>query len=358
MPRFGEEVDYDKEDQLFKMMDYGNGAVFYDYRYLPKDAAEFVVSQFRRFNVPLPPQISPLTLLGPALAASVVDYYDPYILFWEFSDVMYTDEWCNFTYDIYDVRGNCTEADPSQLETYRFMPGNAERVFEQWMQKPGLKELPNYLTPYMRDATTDYFDGNHYPYPLYNVADYPSPEQLSFLVERACTNKETGEVNDKWIDAYYDLVQWAGMLWMFGPPSREFRRENSEIFEVCLGYGECILYDGVVINPKFYKRTERVPLSCYRCGVDAWCVDATLDVNGVARNICEGCLTKGMPRIEGCTCGTKFCKYFECPHNQWHGKDAAGLRDVMRTHGQLAKKAETARMLLDGGEPKRLLING
>jgi hypothetical protein len=142
-----------------------------------------------------------------------------------------------------------------------------------------------------------------------------------------------------------------------GPLGRDFRLSFSDVTETALFYGECIMYDGEVISPQFYRMVERTPRSCYKCGISGWCIELTMDDHGAPRYICEGCVSRGFKPRNGATCGTKFCKYFQCPHNVYFNAGTAAMRDVMRTHGQLGRAAEDRRALRSAVNEERLLCS-
>lgn len=354
--KFGEaDLEGIKELQLIRVAEcYGEGAIFFAYRDVPRILVEFIHQQYKRYRIPLTHDIEEyMPVLAGALSLELVDYYDPYSLFWDFSDVSYTNEWLNYAYDIRLAGGSIVECEPELIETYRFIPGQAEWFFNEHIVKPGLKSLPPELRSLPPDVIRDYQEGHHYPHGLYFNHAFPCNEEVNDMLDKACLN-EDGSVNlaKQW--AYWDISMWSGMMWLLGPLSRDFRANYSEITECALQYGECIIYDGVVVNPTNYRRHERQVQSCYKCGISAWCTEQTMDSDGVMRLICEGCLSKGMPRLPGTSCGTKFCRYWECPHNANY-MDRNAMRGEMNKHGQLAKKRDESRGVIDFSQPRKMV---
>jgi len=347
--------DEEKELQLIQMaQDYGWGSVFYDFRGVPKSATDFIKSQYERFRIPIPPALSNIMPeLGGALALELFDYYDPYSLFWCFSDVSYTNDWQKYSYDIWMPDGEIIEADPLQLETFSFVPGQAQGFFEKQIMMPGVDSLPQEVGIFPRDVVDDYVGGHHFPHALHYDHGFPDFSEVEVILAKSCLDS-FGRVDQKRMWAYWDISIWAGILWVLGPLSQEFRYKYSELTEVALDHGHAIIYQGNVISPNCYRVSDRQVNSCYKCGLATWCAEMTIDSGGVARIICEGCLTKGMPRLPGTSCGTKFCREWECPHNA-HFNDKSAMHGAMRQHGQLAQKSRVHRGLIPAQETRKII---
>lgn len=356
--RFGEARDYiGKEDHFFQKLESFGEAIFdRQIRWAPKEARDFTKSQYERFNIPVPFGYEFLYEYGVALVHTYLNYMDPYALYWELSDVELTSDWEKYTYEFVQdtvVDRGPVELDPEKLETFRFVPGQAEKFFEEYISKPGFGSLPQFLTASIADFHEDFVNDTV-------SADWFSADDMGSemwrKVEGLCT--ENGEINHIKVKAYFDLSLWAGALWWFGPLSREFRISFSDLQETAIMEGEAIVYEGEVLGPKYYRKVLRPPQSCHRCGLDAWCVEDTIDDSSIARLICEGCLSKDMPRYDGATCGSKFCKYFSCPYNSWY-QNPTGHMGAMRNTGQLAAKAREAAQVREALMPsERKLING
>lgn len=325
---------------------------------MPPDAVGFVKEQYERFGVPVPPGGEFLYSYGLFIMKYVLAELDPYLLYWEFSDVIRNDDWSNYTYEIVGDDGRVLyEADPESLETYSYT-GAGTAFFEKFIAMPGLEAMPAWGMQTVKDTSSDFLNGDLWGY-FYEFDGKNSIEHTEVVskLESICTRD--GVYNDKMFNAYLDLSLWAAVLWWFGPLSRAFRETISEIHYVTYRYGECIVYDGNVLSPENYRKLPRPVESCYKCGRGTWCVERTLDDNGIPRLICEGCLTEGMERHDGATCGTKFCKYFQCPHNSWYN-DAAGQMSGMAKHGQLGQRAQRARELHQLQQPQEVkrIANG
>lgn len=343
--RFGPEKVYtDHEDYLMSALEnhYGEGALFAgEPDAVPSGAHQFVKSQYERFGIQIPRELSFLYDVGPAVACHWLSYRDPYSMYWGYSDVVFSSDWQDFAYELWEPGCPPEELDPEAVETFRYDPWQGENFFNTQLARPGLKALPDGITASVDEVHWGFLYGEERVSALCD-AEYPTNKEMWLKV---CRHVGCGvdfeEGSPAW--PYFDLSLWAGVLWWFGPLSREFRMQNSIIHDVTIREGECLLYMGNTYAPRNYRRLPRAPESCYRCGANAWCVELTLDDYGSTRNICEGCRSTGMPRYDGATCGTKFCKYFECAHNAWHN-NPAGKMGAMREHGQLA---EVARKVLE-----------
>ena len=361
MARFGKEKDYsDKEDQLFSTIQQDASVVLSGVDEIPSIAIEFVKRQYARFGIPVPRDLEPLYELGLGIVIDNFNYYDPYTLFWEWSDVRINNDWCKYTYEIFDPSCRFTsfvEAIPECLETYEYIPGAAEAFFNEYIAKPGIKAMHTALTSSVIDYLNDFWQGDRNSPLLYCNPRLEIPELFYHEIEKFCA---TGMSSDRClsidynkVNGYIDLSLWAGLLWLLGPMGRGFRATHSDLTDAALTYGEAIVYEGVVYPPTHYKKVFRAPQSCYKCGVDAWCVEMTLDSDMNTRRICEGCLSEGMLRLPHSTCGAKFCKYFECHHNSWK-THYGSMNAAMNQHGQLAQMARRQQQLEQAQPLKQL----
>ena len=250
------------------------------------------------------------------------DLYDPYYQFCnDIGDVVMTNDWCNYTYDIKNVDGGVDEACPEELESFTLVQGRDQVIFNSLINNPGIENLPNKIHE--------------------NLMEWLGPELFCEEDVFADLDKEASDwirfvSGDNWDKAwnYVKFATWATYVWYFGPLGRDARKWNP-IHEACHESGECILHQGFTIEPEFYTKVQRPPNSCVVCGLDSWCVEL-VHVQGVTRRICEYHLNGDQPPYGFANCGQKICKYVVCNHHPDHGKHNA-LLGVMRGSGQLNK---------------------
>ena len=121
---------------------------------LPKELFEFIESQFKRFNVPLPP--FDLIRDGAWEATVAVNNWEPYAFFYGHTDVVLSEEWQTCTFEILDDDNKPVELDPENLETYKLIPNNDQRFFDYVMANPGLNNMSTIvLNP---DGSRDFDD--------------------------------------------------------------------------------------------------------------------------------------------------------------------------------------------------------
>jgi len=323
-----QDYDYDKTDQIWEWVNNSNVGVMGFDGTIPIECLEFCVEQYNRFGVPVHPDMYDVIRIGAGSAFYHCECNDPYALFWEVSDVNITNEWSMYTYEIRDGDRRF-EADPECFETFRYVPGQCEEVFDHIMSHPGLAALPGCVG----SELSDILRGEYSDEPAVGNTHGADLEVL----RKMCT---INGVED-WtrINAYYDLAAWAGFAWLAGPPGRIYRMDRHDVIGVAISYGESILLDGCVMDPQFYKKLSRPPISCHVCGVSAWCTELTM-TEGFTRHICEHCNSEGMPPIHMATCGGKRCLLSECLHHPYHNHGTAGIRNAMRDFGQLRSVAD------------------
>jgi len=334
---FGPKLKYDhylcKDNQLHEMMDNGYEGVMGICSTPPKDCLDFCLGQYERFKIPVHEGIMDAIELGVLDSLAVFDYVDPYALFCGISDVIMTNDWSNYAYEVRD-NGRYYEVSPENVETFIYSPGTSEESFHHMMSHPGLQAIPQNLGM----AITDMLDG-----------EWRDQEDCSVAVNSDCRKAledlcrgPDGVPNYTAVRAYFELAAWGAAAWIIGPPSRDFRMFQHDIFHVVMEHREAILVDGAVIPPTHYRKLSRPPQSCYRCEIAAWCVELTMET-GNSRYICESCLSEGMPlglqSPAGPTCGTKHCLLAQCPHHPYHYMGTAGIGRTMREYGQLGAVA-------------------
>jgi hypothetical protein len=152
-------------------------------------------------------------------------------------------------------------------------------------------------------------------------------------LRRMCTDA-AGNFNAQMFGAYFELAAWSATLWLIGPPGREFRMANHDIFSAALTFGEAVMVEGSVIDPGYYRKLSRAPMSCVVCGLAAWCVEMVSSAH-TARYMCEHCLSQGMPPSAMATCGGKRCLLAACAHHPYHSLGTVGIHQARKEYGQL-----------------------
>ena len=323
-----------------------------DGKLCPEDAKRFVASQFQRFGIPVPDQIRGIIDYGICCLIDLCDYMDPYFLFSGYCDTQITAEWAESVYEIFED-GECVHrCSTDHLETFKSNPMASENFFNEYIAKPGLESLPDEIKFSVKCFHDEIKSGDRYLYSWDNESEII---ELFHNIGHQCRG-HNGEINVQMAEAYFDLSLWAAAIWMIGPLSREFRRNLSDIIDLCLEDGECILYDYSVYRMHSYRKVDRIPGTCEKCGLGAWCVeDIVLGFDWV-KTLCEFCCSNGERSAPGPTaCGTRICRYSVCPYHPFHGK-AGGMHSAHRAAGQLNDYSQNRRELALNikSEPKRL----
>lgn len=372
--RIGEEENFNREASLYDWVSgWGTGmSGLMRPQDLPSEMFQFMITQYQRFGVEnLPDEI----LLSSAWATfHTIDYIEPYSLYHGLSDVDVTENWAKNTYDVVKYDGTVQEADPEITETFVLVPDQGEKMFYQMMQHPGFdyKELGmvgDFIEEYI-SATSGITDENSYdqssietklwldercaPFvetppelDLPKCIEIPQDNDLPYLIKPSLTNYKSylSGVRHKGMDIYeqplvrayyeaelhndsalkarlkyFEMGAWAALAWIISPTKEafEFRESCWDMFYMCHKYGECVINGGTVLKREDYTKTNRPVKSCYQCGLPAWCVEMTY-INGVNRYLCEKHLNGELPKIAPVTCGTKVCRFTECPHHPLHG---------------------------------------
>jgi hypothetical protein len=334
--RIGGEKQWEKETSLYDWVhNNGYGLTGLQGREdLPCDLIAFCESQYLRFNVPVPPE--EVIRTGAWASHYYLDFEDPYAYLCGLSDVHATDDWANFAYEV-TVDEKIHEANPEQLESFTFVPGGDVEVFNECIAKPGLAALPYSVG----DAIDEILWGDH-------CSNDPLYEDIS-ADNREWLIKQCGDEVSK-IMPYFQLSAWAAFLWFIGPPGRVFRYQYHDIFFAASRSGYAYLYEGMLISGEHVKRLARSPESCVNCGLGSWCVDLA-HIDGVTRHMCERCLNGSVPLHQRANCGTRSCRFTECPHHCEFGKEDALYRTLSGS-GQLSRLAEQKRQSLAQGPLK------
>lgn len=336
----GIERDYEQNASLHDCFNHtGDGLLCIggDPSRLPEEVMKFCVSQYHRFGIPLPPK--EVIEVGAHATFMTIDCIDPYAIFFSGIGIEVSNDWQESSYEIHDRHSNKTyPADPEWLETFKLLPGQCEASYSHYISHPGIKNLPHTVEEYVESVLDGEWMGEDAIDQIGNQAEL----QLREL----CRN-HNGSIDGGKIKSYFELSAWAAWCWLFTNEGQDFLFRNHDIFWTCGEHGECIIYEGVIIDPTCYKKANRPPQSCEMCGVDAWCVDLVM-LKGGSRFICEHHLNGDAPLYEGATCGSKSCRYVECQHHPYYGQEA-GLAKTLRQTGQLVRMTQSSRELLDSG---------
>jgi hypothetical protein len=279
----------------------------------PEELFSFIQEQCKRFNLQYPPEEFVQYVVQ--FTYNSIAIWDPYVPFYEGSEVVCTEEWRIKTYELLDLDGEVVELEPERLETFRYVPGASLEFFNYVISHPGLEALPNGCGIALKDMMNGDCTGE-------SLIGCLTPGTFAELRRIAGCNEN--------IDAYADMISWAAYTWMMGPDGKDFRREMNYVFDTCYEYGECIVYEGCIYAPKDYRIVDRAPQSCVICGLDAWCVEIVY-VDGMSRYMCEHHVNpKPLSKFH---CGGKFCRYTECPHHPMTGQGINQIDFVRMTHG-------------------------
>jgi hypothetical protein len=318
----------------------------------PDGSVEFVISQLHRFNIPVHEGIFEFLERCVSWTLTTFSVSEPYALFFDgASDVSITFEWTTKTFEIQDMNDDMKfrEADPDDLETFMFYPGRDEQIFNECLASPGLENLPSDIGIIIEHSLKGYYGHESILH-----SDECTAETLEHLAAICTVEGDDGErvVDEDRMYNYAKLAGWATYLWLVGPLGKDFRYKTADLFSTAYDYGECILSESWFFPPTMYRKLDRAPRSCYRCGIDAWCTEVT-SMGDTTRYICESCLSKGMPPLDG-LCGSKMCRWALCPNHPYHQMGSAGIKESYRSTGAIGAGARERAKALGAQEVKRL----
>lgn len=284
------------------------------------DAHRFICDQYVRFG--LRPPIDYLIDWCWGFVYHYIDVMDPSILFSGCTDVVQTEENYFYQYSFKTNGGGWSEADPGEVETYRYFPEGI-KAWEILMSYPGLQHYFDYLDNYF----TEHWDMIQ---PEYSNS-YPEEHKLIQYYGVKLT-KDLAH-----------LGVWASIMWICSPMAREWRTKRHPIFSMCYEYGEGVLYEWCFYSKEYYQKLNRPAQSCVSCHSVEWCVELTQFADGPSQYICEHCLNPVTHSYA--TCGTRLCKKASCPHHP--GAHAARMIGADERYGSI-------RMLPDGRKVRDL----
>jgi len=326
--------DDSKEDSLWEWINSsGQGVMGFEFGSIPDECFNFCLTQYARFGVPMSPELHEVITVGGSASFYFADVIDPYALFEGVSDVNMTQDWAYVAYKIFDPRfpdKRSYEPRGEQVETFVFMPGQAEEKFNFHMARPGLDALPEHHGFGIRDVLSGDYRGDE------GIFESVSNAGEAAIIEACTVVGPDGApiVDQRRVESYFELAAWAAYLWLIGPESRDWRMYRHEVMQTAINYGECLIVDHEFISPKYYSKFDRPPQSCYLCGVQSWCVEHTQIMNHTGF-ICEACSNFDMPKSGVTNCGTKFCTFSPCPNHPYHHLGEKGAFAATREKGYL-----------------------
>jgi len=370
--RIGTKPHYENEQALWEWVNSsGNGVIGLSYKEeLPTEMLQYVASSLGAWGMPYDKRMDEVVSMGAWASYWHLDISDPYAWFFQVSCVNYSDNWNKYAYEIYDSYSKTHyEADPEKLETfsvadpsqqqevYADMIEDARRFHERSLagevgpREDILHTLPN-SSGYEIEGLLD--DGCLFESgPINSICDNEVRAQIeAFLAEHF------GGATDDLTYDYLHKAAWAAFVWLVGPPGQQWRVDNHDIFYLAHRQlnREVIMYDMSCIEQENYRRLPRAPKACVACGLDSWCVEMT-QISGTTRYMCESCLNGKEVLFEQAHCGTKICRYVNCPNHPEHGQEGAML-GTLRNHGQLMARTQQGNLLAQSGENRvRLLKN-
>ena len=311
----------------------------------PDEAVQFILSQFERFRVQFPPELTGLINSCWQTLMYYLNHYDPYCMFSGLSEVQVTEDWQKFSYCLTPPHGFSTEIPAGRIETYKLYPGDDVLIFNDLMGKPGLGALPN-----VGILEEMFYEGSYFD--IWDSLD----EEYHEILNNLCSTMVNGNcvVVDKRKEAYAELGVWAALMFLISPDQRDLRRQLFPIIDCCYEGGECIIYENEIYDGTYYNKQARNPLSCSECGIVSWCVDLA-QLGNISRYICEYCLN-GEDGIQKrpYACGLKMCPVVRCPNHPQHGDGASGL-GYYKTHGQLNSMTQENTMAIASKKAKAIL---
>lgn len=340
MKHYGPEKQYEHQSSLLEMIGNNCTGIFYKMNCssdIPQECVNFIKEQYTRFNIPLPEDV-----FIRAIAYAIFDHVDktdPYMLFdYNGTDLVFSDDWNHKAIELVDSRsGQVTEANPEYCETFKLVPNNDAKNFEFLMQNLGIKHIGGNFC-----MLEEFLNGDMHGYDpikdLMSDSDYED-----FLV--FCQTQET-------FDAYRDLAAWAAWAWLISPMARRWRESNCDIFYYAYKHGEVFLYEGMVVEYEYYKMVDRPPQSCIVCSTSAWCVELTY-VMGESHYMCEKHSGNDEYSKTLFNCGSKICRYTECPNHQFHNMENARYL-AASDRGHLGNKRERQQLIAQREEQRKL----
>lgn len=276
---------------------------------------------------------------------AIIDYH-PYSLILDGPDVVATYEGMQYSYAIKNTDGTLFEiSNVGELETFRHVPGMDQQHFEKMMYISDKDRADKDFNPAQRvynysdmfgqwlEDTMDY--GEMY-YEMNPIEQLERDNELAYYELIAFAGKENTQ-------KIVNIIIWLSFAWIISPMARQWRALMHEVIDTCYNTGEAIVHEGNCYSSEEFVKELRPPTSCCVCGLDSYCVDLTY-VDGGVKHICEKHLNGNIPGTVLFQCGTKICKYSECPNHPQY-KTGANIIDYYKTHGQLNKNVDKTELL-------------
>lgn len=277
------------------------------------------------------------------IALRYIDWWDPRFALM-YSNIAETSDWCRNTYllERYTTegreRGPIQKDEIEKLETYAHVEGQDESYFNEFYYHSKFRyamfEGPCEI---LADYTREMLRGGDFSFYVNEWEHEESDAQLTelfydehgkakiYLNENGETEHRegyyTGSRKDEvtLIEHVVEVSVCAALVWFCSPMARRFRVDNHELFWCADRYNEFVMFDYNIYGPDEYEKLPMKPSCCNLCGLDAYCVELVHGIGGQTIQVCNGCLSKNRPPMPRATCGTKFCKHIECPHNKYNG---------------------------------------
>lgn len=315
--------------------------------------------------MPVSSNIATVLTRGAEHAFYFCNWSDPYLLFTRgMSDVKLTDDWSEYFYEIRKElpygRFLYKRSDPQDVEVYQLALAEGEAA---WRQVDALEFLGYYealqaKAPWheLHDVAVtlvDSVDDELGSCGLHMMLDEVEYDELKSF----CTYRQAGitHVDICRMEFYVQFSAWAALIWLLSPLSREYRYKASELYRVVIDCGEALLTEHSIFGRGDYRKTSRPVFSCYRCGIQSWCLEATSN-DGLLDHICEACVSAGMPVLPPANCGSRLCRLPQCKHHPMHAFDPnRRLHETMRTVGQLTAQMGAPSLLSGRKNPQGLL---
>lgn len=338
---------------------------------VPEDAYRFTVDQMVANGFAVHEGLKEIIVTGIEAALHYVGVADPYVMYLRnLSDVTFTDDWANCTYEINpysvwirdvpeddyweDPEEYRQELDSGEVESYTYAPEQGQQAFYQMLSRPALDGLPKGIGTQLREVLHGYH-GVEDRYARITSVGYEALKQVCSYQDQYGETK----IDTELMDLYFEYAAWAAFIWIMSPLSLRVRCANLYLTSAVFDYGEAILVaPGFVFGSNRYHKRENPPEMCYvrGCGVSAYCVTLTLVGDDFA-HICEHCKSYGEDLFPPANCGSRVCKAVSCMHHPFNsmGKQL-GTHEMLRKSGLLLNQGDPLRGLLgsSGSAPLRL----
>lgn len=305
----------------------------------PIEMHKYILEKLSHHRKEIPGELEWMVSWAGNIALMLIDHYDVYFPF-AYSDVVPSYEHMASTYEInYPFTyGGTTEgtpfmAEPDAVESFAYDPENGKAYFKVFdITQPNFEMFDAHdieLLYYVLDESLDVLFESQF-----EEVFHDSDDRDRYLCMEIASTAE-GRAN---IRRAAEFCMSAGLVWFCSPLSRNFRAKNHDVFAAVLENGEAIVYNGGIYSPEDYTKIPIPPTSCFKCGLDSYCVELVHGVENGAINVCNHCQTGGVLKFQDATCGSKFCKHIECPYHKYNGQGRKGFFKMLNSSGRSALK--------------------